>query len=87
MDHLGNAEECPILSCRPSPNVHGRAFFYFFYFYFLVASVNGSRNYLVMDIGILYSKFQEWLHLTLGEKGQIDLCGECTMLVILWGLR
>lgn len=60
--------------------------FLFFYFYFSVESVNGSRNYLVMDIGVMYDTFQEWRHLTLGEKGQIDLRGECTMFIVLWGL-
>lgn len=57
-----------------------------FPFLFLVASVTGPRNYLEMDIGIMYNKFQEQLHLTLGEKGQIDLWGDCVMLIILWGL-
>lgn len=52
-----------------------------FYFYFLVASVSGPRNYLVMDIGDMYNKFQELLHLTLEEKGQIDLWGDRAMLI------
>ena len=60
--------------------------FLFFYFYFSVESVNGSRKFLVTDIGVMYDTFQEWRHLTLGEKGQIDLQGECTMFIVLWGL-
>lgn len=86
MDHLGKIEECPILSCQIGSNMHGKAYDYFSFFIFLAASVSGPRNYLEMNISITYSKFQEWIHLILGGKGQIELWGECVMLIDLGGL-
>ena len=56
--------------------------FFFFYFYFLIASVYGPRYYLVTDIGDMYNKFQELPYLTLEEKDQIELGGECARLSI-----
>lgn len=55
---------------------------FFFNFYILIASVNGPRYYLVTDIGDMHNKFQELPYLTLEEKDQIKLGGECARLSI-----
>ena len=80
MGYSGKTEECLILHCQIGSNPCGGAFLKFFYF--LIASVNGPRNYLVTDVGSMYNKFQELPYLTLEEKGQIELWGECARLSI-----